>query len=388
LKIAVVGGGPAGLYCATLIKKRRPDWPIVVLEQNAADATFGFGVVLADTGLNRLQAADTETHDRLVARMIFSERQAIVHGETPIFVKKPRTGGAITRLDLLEILQEAALSSGVAVRYGARLAHPAELERHGLADADVVIGADGINSIVRGAFESELGTTRSFLTNHFAWYGTDKVFDGPALVFRKFRGGAFVAHYYPYSSTRSTFVAECDDATWKHLGMEHMSDGERRALFEQIYAAELDSRSLISNNSSWRQFPVVRNKTWSCGKYVLLGDAHASAHFSIGSGTRIAMEDAIDLAECLIAEEASVVERLERFAAVRGPEKAKLIAASEKSYTWYEHMGQWMDRYSPHEFVYAFMTRTGRLDDRRLAAQYPELVAEIRGGLAAPESHP
>ena len=378
MKIAVIGGGPSGLYCSMLIKKRRPDWSVTVLEQNAADATFGFGVVLADTGLNRLRAADADTHDRLVARMLFSDRQAIVERETPIFIKKPHTGGAITRLDLLRILLDGAERAGVEVRLGIRIEHPRDLEREGLSDADVVIGADGVNSVVRAAFADDFGTSQSFLTNHFAWYGTDKVFDHPALVFRQYRGGAFVAHYYPYCATRSTFVAECDDATWHTLAMDRMSNEERQALFETIYAPELDGASLISNNSNWRQFPVIRNRSWSAGKHVLLGDAHTSAHFSIGSGTRIAMEDAIVLADALTSGEDSVAERLQRFAAVRGPEKTKLIDASERSYLWYERIGEWMQRYTPHEFVYAFMMRTGRIDDARLAAEFPELFAELK----------
>jgi len=378
VKIAVIGGGPSGLFCATLIRKRRPDWPVVVLEQNRPDATFGFGVVLADTGLARLQAADPATIDRLVQKMVFSDRQAIVHQTDPILVKRPGTGGAITRLDLLAILQESARASGVEVRFGARIEHPGELERHGLGDSDLVIGADGIHSVVRQAFAAEFGTTRSSLTNHFAWYGTERVFPHAALVFRRVPGGAAVAHYYPYCAARSTFVAEIDHGGWQHLGMEEMSDDERRRFFEATFAAELDGFPLISNNSNWRQFPVIRNRAWSAGRHVLLGDAHASAHFSIGSGTRIAMEDAGALAEALTAETGSVADRLERFAALRGPQKAKLIDASERSYLWYERMAEWLDRYTPKQFVYAFMTRTGRVDDARLAADFPELYATLR----------
>jgi 2-polyprenyl-6-methoxyphenol hydroxylase-like FAD-dependent oxidoreductase len=380
VKIAVVGGGPSGLYCALLVKKRRPGWTVVVVEQNASDATFGFGVVLGDSGLSRIRAADADVHARLVAKMTFNGRQHIVQRETPVLIKHPTSGGAIARIDLLHVLQAAAAEAGVDVRYGTRVDSPDQLADHGLGDADVVIGADGINSVVRAAHEAEFGTTRSFLTNHFAWFGTDRVFQHGALVFRRHQGGSFVAHYYPYCATGSTFVAECDDATWKLLGMERMTGDECKTLFEEVFARELDGHALISNNSNWRQFPVVRNRQWLVGRNVLLGDAQASAHFSIGSGTRIAMEDSIALAEALTgaADGTPVATLLQAFADTRGPEKTKLIGASERSYLWYERIGEWIDRYTPHEFIYAFMTRTGRMNDARLAAQYPELFQLIR----------
>ncbi|MGH7186885.1 MAG: FAD-dependent monooxygenase, partial [Pseudomonadota bacterium] len=301
-----------------LIKKRRPDWEVSVIEQNAASSTFGFGVVLADSGLNRLQAADPGTHERLVGKMTFTGCQTITQKEPPISIKHPSSGGAIARIDLLTILQSAAAAAGVDVRYGVRVDHPDELGRYGLDDADVVIGADGVNSVVRTADETGFGTTRSNLTNRFSWFGTSKVFTSSALVFRQYRGGAFVAHYYPYCANGSTFVAECDNATWLEFGMDGMSADQRQALFEEVFAAELDGHRLISNNSAWRQFPVIRNRNWSTGKHVLIGDAQTSAHFSIGSGTRIAMEDAIALADALTlvvpgSPDPSFAERLQRF---------------------------------------------------------------------------
>lgn len=380
MKIAIVGGGPSGLYCATLVKKRHPEWLVSVIEQNAADATFGFGVVLGDAGLSQILEADALIHRQLIAKMTFNRRQHIVQRETPVLIKHPTNGGAIARIDLLSILQSAALDAGVDVRFGTRIEHPDDLARHGLADADVIIGADGVNSVVRTAFEPQFGTTRSSLSNHFAWFGTSKVFATSALVFRRHKGGAFVAHYYPYCATGSTFVAECDHATWTALGMDRMSGDQCKSLFEEVFAPELDGHPLMSNNSAWRQFPVIRNLRWNAGRHVLIGDAQTSAHFSIGSGTRIAMEDAIALADALTAghDDASVASRLQHFADTRGPQKDKLIGASERSYLWYERIDEWIDRYTPHEFIYAFMKRTGRMTDERLAAQYPELFELIR----------
>jgi 2-polyprenyl-6-methoxyphenol hydroxylase-like FAD-dependent oxidoreductase len=235
--------------------------------------------------------------------------------------------------------------------------------------------------MVRASDEAGFGTTHAALTNHFAWFGVGKAFPTAALVFREYQGGVFVAHYYPYSATDSTFVAECDRATWELLGMEAMDAEARQALFEQVYAPELGGHRLISNNSAWRQFPVIRNRHSVSGHTVLLGDAESSAHPSIGSGTRIAMSDAIALADALTADgdDASVcvAQRLERFESARRPEKAKLIVASEKSFNWYEDIGKWMRMYTPLEFVYSYMTRTGRMSNGRLAADYPELVGQL-----------
>lgn len=383
MKIAIVGGGPSGLYLAILIKKRKPSWQISVIEQNVADSTFGFGVVLADSGLARIQAADASVFEKLVAKMTFTGCQTINLNEQPIDINHPAKGGAIARIDLLHVLQNAAATAGVDMRFGQRISHPDDLEALGLSDADVVVGADGVNSVVRAAYEEAFGTTKSFLTNHFAWFGTRKVFEKSALVFRRYQGGSFIAHYYPYCATGSTFVTECDHATWLKLGLDAMTDDERQQLFEKVFAPELAGENLISNNSNWRQFPVMRSCNWTAGKHVLIGDAQTSAHFSIGSGTRIAMEDSIALAEALTEDsptgspQPTPLQRLATFVDRRGPEKDKLLTASRKSYLWYENIGEWMQRYTPFEFIYAFMTRTGRLGDDRLAQQYPELFAQF-----------
>ncbi|OZI71989.1 FAD-dependent monooxygenase [Bordetella genomosp. 12] len=378
MKIAVIGGGPAGLYFAMLVRKRQPAWSVTVVEQNPPDATFGFGVVMASSGRNSLHAADAESHDALIAKMAFTDRQVITVKETPLVIERPDKGGAIRRIDLLEVLQASALQAGVEIRSGVRLASLADLEDLGLGDADLIVGADGVNSMVRHEDEAGFGTHRSHLTNHFAWFGVGKAFPSPALVFRQYEGGSFVAHYYPYAADRSTFVAECDDATWHRFGMEELSPDHRAALFEKVFAAELDGFPLLSNNSAWRQFPVIRNARWHSGNKVLIGDAQTSAHFSIGSGTRIAMEDAIALAQAVGEADGTIRQALHAFEQKRRPEKEKLISASERSYLWYEEVGNWLRQYTPHQFVYHFMTRTGRVNDQRLAAAYPALYAALQ----------
>lgn len=379
MKVAIVGGGPSGLFLGILLRQRMPEVDVQVFEQNPRDATFGFGVVLADTGLSRLRAAAPEVCAELERAMVFTGNQTIVLGDTPVHVRRPgKGGGAIPRIRLLEILQAHAQRLGIEVSYELRLDAVDALE------ADLVVGADGINSMVRASDEAGFQTSLSHLTNHFAWYGVARAFANPALVFREYQGGYFVAHYYPYSETMSTFVAECDHQTWLDLGMEAMSADERKALFERVYAPELQGDPLVTNNSHWRQFPVVRNERWHAGNKVLIGDALTSAHFSIGSGTRIAMEDAIALADALVAQPDDVPAALAAYERARKPEKAKLIGASQASYTWYEDIRKWISSYTPHEFVYHFMMRTGRIDFARLKQQFPELVDECAAAGALP----
>lgn len=386
MKIVVVGGGPSGLYLALLVRKRRPDWQVVVLEQNAPDATFGFGVVMADAGRNILRAADQESHDALLARMTLIGCQVITVKEKAIVVDRPAQGGAIRRIDLLQVLRDAALRAGAEVRCDVRLGAMDDLARLGLDDADLVVGADGVNSVVRASFEQEFGTRRSHLTNRFAWFGVGKAFASSALVFREHQGGHFVAHCYPYSATESTFVAECDAATWERFGLEQKSACERKALFEQLFAPELGGHPLLENNSVWRQFPVIRNDRWVHGRHVLIGDAQTSAHPSIGSGTRIAMEDSIALADALTGSDRPLKDRLEQFVATRRPQKDKLVTASERSFMWYEEMARWMSSFSAEEFVYRFMTRTGRVSDERLAATSPRLFAQLAQAQVLPRT--
>lgn len=374
MKIGILGGGPSGLFLSILLKRARPAWEVIVVEQNAADATFGFGVVLADTGLTKLRAADPATMADLEQRMMFSTGQTIALGAEALLIKRPGTGGAISRLTLLESLQASAQGLGVRMHFNCRFKTEDDLRALELGDADVIVGADGINSIVRSWYEAEFGTTTRTLTNHFAWYGTTRCFEDAALVFREHRGGHFVAHYYRYSDSMSTFVAECTHDTWQRLGLDLMSDPARQALFEEIYEPELEGHPLISNRSIWRQFPIIRNTRWSCGRFVLMGDALASAHPSIGSGTRLAMEDAIALATALLAPDVTVPEALQAYEATHRPQKTKLIDAAEKSCDWYERIAQWMGTHPLLEFIYSFYTRTGRIDEARMRGQFPDLM--------------
>jgi 2-polyprenyl-6-methoxyphenol hydroxylase-like FAD-dependent oxidoreductase len=369
VKVAIVGGGPSGLYCALLLKKRFAGAHVVVFEQNPRDATYGFGIVLAERGLKRLQKADSGSYRAIMAASFMSRHRIIRHPAEEIFVEGGGYGGAIARLKLLEILEEHCRSAGVHINYQARVEVMSDLE------ADLIVGADGVNSVVRRNLQEEFGTTQWLLTNRLAWYGTAHLFTYPILSFKKTSFGCFVAAGYAYTERMSTFVPECDAETWSRSGMDRMDEDERRQFTEEIFAEELGGARLISNASVWRSLPVIRNTVWSVGRHVLIGDALHSAHPTIGSGTRIAMEDAISLVEAVTLHPASIPTALATFRRIREPGKQKLVDAAEKSFMWYERFADKVTGLEPVEFVFDFLTRTGRVDRSRLEAEYPQFMA-------------
>lgn len=368
-RIIVVGGGPAGLYFALLARKRFPQAAVEVFEQNPQGATYGFGIVLADRGLHRLQKADPESYDAIMSASFMTRHRIIGHPSEAVFIEGGGYGGAIARLRLLNILEDFCTRSGVTIHYATRIE---ELSR--LGHADLVVGADGVNSALRESCATAFGTTSWRLTNRMAWYGTQQHFPYPRLAFKKNELGYFVAAGYPYTETLGTFVAECDANTWFASGMDRMTDDERRVLAERVFAEELKGQPLISNKSTWNALPVIRNKEWYVGNYVLIGDALHSAHPSIGSGTRIAMEDSISLINALSHTGGDVPAALPLFRRVREPQKRKLVFAAERSFSWYESFAARLESLEPIDFVFDFLMRTGRIDLARLTSEYPHFM--------------
>jgi 2-polyprenyl-6-methoxyphenol hydroxylase-like FAD-dependent oxidoreductase len=366
VKFTVIGGGPSGLYFALLAKKRLPHVEIEVLEQNPRGATYGFGIVLADSGLNRFQEADPESHEQLVAASFVSRHRVVKHRGQSVFVDGSGYGGAIARLRMLNILQDRCEQVGVQVQYDHRVESPGSLT------ADLIVGADGVNSTVRRDCAA-FGTTSWTLTNRLAWYGTEQHFPYPVLSFKTTDVGNFWSAAYAYTERLSTFVAECDADTWTRSGFDKMSDTERQAFTETLFAEELGGKKLINNKSAWHSLPVIRNKNWSVGNKALIGDALHSAHPTIGSGTRIAMEDSIALVDALVAE-ADIAGALALFRRVREPQKQKMVVAAEKSFMWYEHIAGKLRDLEPIPFVFDFMTRTGRINETRLNQEYPRFM--------------
>jgi 2-polyprenyl-6-methoxyphenol hydroxylase-like FAD-dependent oxidoreductase len=372
MRIAILGAGPAGLYLAYLIKRRSPAAEVTVVEQNAADATWGFGVVFSDRALEFLREDDAETYAAIVPHMESWNDITLSHRGARVTIDGVGFA-AIGRLHLLQLLQARARSVGVAPQYRRMVKSLDEL-----AGADLVVGADGVNSLVRRTHEAAFGATVKLLTNRFAWFGTAKRFDTLTQTFVTTDLGTFNAHHYRYAPGASTFIVETDAETFARAGFATMSDAETRATCERIFAETLGGHPLISNNSIWRQFPLVHNARWSAGNCVLLGDSLHTAHFSIGSGTRLAMEDAIALDKALAAHANDVPAALAAYEAARRPVLEKLVNGANSSMDWYERFPEHM-RLSPAEFAMSYIMRSGRVDLERLRKQSPRFVAWYEG---------
>jgi len=370
MRIAVVGAGPAGLLFSLLVKRRFPAWRVEVFEQNAPDATFGFGVVFSQGALGFLERDAPELHRQLAGRMESWPMQRIVHRGERVDIDG-NGFSAIARLRLNQLLQGFCLEVGVRIDWGRTLTSLEQLDA-----PDLVVGADGVNSLVRRALESEFAPQVRWLTNKFAWYGTAQRFDCLTLTFRANAEGAFVAHHYRYSPQMSTFIVECDAATWRRAGLDRMSDAESRAYCERVFAPDLGGHPLVSNKSIWRQFPLLTNGRWSAGNAVLIGDALRTVHFSIGSGTRLAFEDAIALDRAFGEAGDDVPAALAAFERERRPVVEKLLAAANASSFWYEDFPARMGL-PPWQLAYDYMTRSGRMSDARLAEMAPQFMARV-----------
>ncbi|HEX7054926.1 MAG TPA: FAD-dependent monooxygenase [Burkholderiales bacterium] len=364
MKILVAGAGPAGLYFSYLVKRRAPHWELHVVEQNPSDATFGFGVVFSDRALEFLRADDPATYELITPRMQTWSDLTVVHRGTPVVIDGIGFA-AIGRLELLRLLQQQAASVGVAPQFRRALASPGEL-----AGFDLVVAADGANSFVRRT--RDFGTRICHCTNKFAWFGTRKPFATLTQTFVENEHGTFNAHHYRHADDMSTFVAECDAATWQRAGLAAMDEAATIRYLERVFRDTLQGERLASNKSIWRNFPNVRNARWHVGNAVLIGDALRTAHFSIGSGTRLAMEDAIALARALL-EQRDVPAALAAFAAARRPIVDKLVAAADASGAWYDRFPEHM-RLSPRDFAWSYIQRSGRVDPQRLARSSPRFA--------------
>lgn len=365
MRIAIVGGGPAGLYAGALLKRAFPAAEIALAERNPENVTWGFGVVFSDTALDFLREDDPETYDAITPHMeTWRDLTLDVRGER---VAIDGVGfAAIGRLKLLQLLTERARAVGLKPRFGTDLAALGDLDGY-----DLVVAADGLNSSIRAG--GDFAASLEELNNRFVWYGTTRPFETLTQSFRESRWGRFNAHHYRYAPEMSTFIVETDGPTWEAAGFADMAEEDYRAVCAEIFADVLDGAPLVANNSHWRRFPKLWCERWYDGNRVLIGDALHTAHFSIGSGTRLAMEDAIALVKALRDAQGDVAAALPAYQAARKPIVEKIVTAANRSADWYEGFAERMMG-PAWDFVDSYIRRAGRIDDDRLRRLAPNFM--------------
>src|SRR5581483_3346461 len=372
MKIHVIGGGPAGLYFAILMRKAWPQIDITVFERNRPDDTFGFGVVFSDETLQTFQAYDRDSYRAITENFAYWD-DIEIHFKGTLH----RIGGngfcGCARTTLLKLLHERARALGVDLRFQTEVADL----RAAMAQADLVVGADGINSRLRETFAAEFKPEVDLRPNKFSWMGSTRPFDAFTFFFRETEHGIFIAHCYQYEPGRSTWVMETDPETFARAGLDKLSEQESAAFLERIFADELNGHKLITNRSIWRNFPTIRCARWTHKNAVLIGDAKATAHFSIGSGTKLAMEDAIALFEAFRATGgADVAAALHHYETQRREEVEKTQHAADVSLVWFEHVKRFWHM-EPTRFAFGLMTRSKAITYDNLALRAPEFVAEV-----------
>jgi len=368
MKIKIIGGGPAGMYFAILMKKADTTYDIKIYERNGPNDTFGWGVVFSGRTLSNLRAADEPSHAEITRNFEAWDNVEVVHRGEKISIRGNSFSG-IARLRLLKILQRRCEELGVEINFRTEVAEFDSLR----ADCDLVVGADGVNSLVRDAFKEIFQPDLSTRPNKYIWYGTNQLFHGLTLTFRETPAGVFAAHSYKFDKTTSTFIVECDPRTWTQAGFAEMSEAETLRYLAAVFAPDLNGQALLSNNSKWLNFLLVKNAHWSFENVVLLGDALHTAHFSIGSGTKLAMEDAIALKESF-DRTPEVPAALRLFEETRRPIIEDYQAAAYDSMVWFEQAREYM-QLSPVELAYVLMTRSGRIDHETLKRRDPKFVA-------------
>lgn len=371
MRVLIAGAGPAGLYAAYRLRRRWPAADITLVEQNPSDATFGFGVVFSASALDFLGDSDPETLALIRPALETWSDLTIAHRGERVVIDGVGFA-AIARLDLIRRLQARVASVGIEPYYRTTLRVPPDT-----ADWDLVIAADGVNSLVRTAHADAFGTCIEPLQNRFVWYGTTQRFETLTQTFVESDLGTFNAHHYRYQPGMSTFIVECDPATFARAGFASLDEVATKSRCEAIFADALEGRPLGSNKSHWRQFPKLRNARWHHRNIVLVGDALRTAHFSIGSGTRLALEDVAALVAALEATDFDVGAALPVYQAARQPVVDKLVSAADQSADWYERFPEHM-RLAPLDLAWSYIQRSGRVDIDKLARMAPRFVARYR----------
>ena len=379
MKIAIVGGGPGGLYFGALMKQLDPAHEVTVWERNAASDTFGFGVVFSDETLGGIGNADPVVADYMSRR--FARWSDIdIHFKNETITVGGQGFAAMSRKELLELLQRRSIELGVDVRFSTMAPPVEELE----AEYDLVLAADGVNSQIRAKYADSFGPSLDPRPNKFMWLGTDQVFEAFKFFVKETEFGTMQIHGYPYSDAGSTFIVEMHEDVWHAAGFDEtsndvfppgVSDEKAIAKIQEIFAEELAGHDVLANNSKWINFTTVRNRSWRHNNVVLLGDAAHTAHFSIGSGTKLAMEDSLALAACL-HEHADLESALAAYETERRPVVESTQRAAQASLEWFERIGQYKDQ-EPTQFAFNLLTRSRRITQDNLRLRDPEFADRV-----------
>lgn len=376
MKINIVGAGPAGMYFSLLAKKHDPSHQIRIYEQNAEGATYGWGVVFSDIGLAFLKEADAAFFEEFIAHHERCDYMEIVHRGTHVQVHGNHFSRT-SRIDMLRVLQRACERESICIEYGRRI----EDARALAADCDLMVAADGGNSATRAQMAEHFRPQFVRRRNKFAWYGTNQRFHPVSLIFRETGHGVFIAHSYQYSPELSTFLVEVDPETWQRAGLDKASEDESRRFCSEVFRPELGSNELLTNRSLWFEANIVSNERWAHGNIVLLGDALRTVHFSLGSGTRMAMQDAIALHRAVAAHPRDLPAAFAAFEAERRPASSSFQGAAAKSLDWYENVAGKL-HLDPVSFAYDYMRRTGKVNHDDIRQRDPRFAAAYEAALA------
>ncbi len=375
MRIGVLGGGPAGLYFALLAKRADPSHEVTVVERNAPDATFGWGVVFSEETLGALRDADHPSFVEISDAFARWSAIDVVYGGRTVR-SRGHVFSAIARKRLLEILQRRCRDVGVELAF-----HTDVPGLDAFAGSDLVVAADGVNSTARRLLAEQLRPTLDVHRSRYVWFGTDLVLDAFTFVFRATEHGMFQVHAYPFDAHTSTFIVECTEATWRRAGLEDAGEEESIAFCQELFAPELAGHKLLSNRSLWTSFVTVRCASWHHGDVVLLGDAAHTAHFTIGSGTKLAMEDAVALSGALQRHRSERLAAMTDYELERQPVVERFQEAARASATWFEDVRRY-DGFDPVQFAFNLLTRSGRIGHLELTKRDARFVATVDRFLA------
>ena len=376
MRISILGAGPAGLYLALLAKKAAPARQVTVVERNPPDATYGWGVVFSEETLGALRDADRPSYDRITES--FAKWGAIdIHYRGHTVRSRGHAFSGMTRKDLLRILQERCAELGVDLRFREEVTGLDQIP-----EADLIVGADGVNSLARRLDEASFAPTFRVHRTRYVWFGTDLVFKAFTFIFRENDHGLFQVHAYPFDAATSTFIVECPEETWRSAGLDQATQEESITYCEKLFAEDLAGHSLLSNRSLWGSFVTLRNQSWHRGNVVLLGDAAHTAHFTIGSGTKLAMEDSVALAEALDRRPGDLESALTEFEMERQPVVDRFQQAALESARYFENVRRYA-RFEPVQFAFNLLTRSGRITHLELTRRDPAFIVAVDASFAA-----